>query len=140
MDQQRSELQKTLSEQTVALLRLSAIPLGWTVRSELMKGNLEAISDYFNRFVKEEKITEILFIRNDGKIMVATDKKKEGLEFNSMFREGFSATDMIVVDRTENNRIRVIIPIMGFNNKLGNVLMIYDGSEEAMGFSPPAAE
>jgi hypothetical protein len=64
-----------LVDQTREMLRLSAVPLGWSVRTEMIKENYHQIDDYMQRFVKEPHVSRIALVNYEGSIQIATDKK-----------------------------------------------------------------
>ena len=96
-----------------------------TVRKEMLKDNYEQIDEYITRFVKEPSIKQILVVKSDGTIAVATDKKIEGTLFSSLFpQELMEQNEISLFDDKEGN-IRIAAPIMGLDTKLGLLVMIY---------------
>jgi len=74
-------LQKTqiiVNEKTKDFLKITALPLVWAVRKDMMRGNYEQINDYMERLVQEKGFKEILLVDPRGIIALATDKKLQG--------------------------------------------------------------
>lgn len=90
MEAQRARLvqrsQQVVTSKTVDLLRLATIPLVWAVRKEMLRDNYDQINDYLTRFIKEPHIKQILVVKSDGSVAVATDKKVEGQHSRPFFR------------------------------------------------------
>ena len=65
--------QRVITNKTHELLRLTTIPLVWVVRREMINENYGQINEYLNRFVKEPHIKQIVVVKSDGTIAIATD-------------------------------------------------------------------
>jgi hypothetical protein len=130
MEAQRAKLieksQQVITSKTHELLRLTTIPLVWVVRKEMINENYDQINEYLNRFVKEPTIKQILVVKSDGTIAVATDKKIEGAPFSSLFPQNLIEQNEISISDDGKGNIRVAAPIMGLNAKLGLLIMIYE--------------
>lgn len=125
IENQSIESSSLLKERTRSLLRLTAKPLAWVVRTEVMNGNLGRVKNYFRDFVKEPDIERIMYVRNDGKIIVATDKNLEGQEISNHLRDSFNTRNETVIDEDKDGTLRVMIPIMGYSAILGTVVVSY---------------
>jgi hypothetical protein len=119
------QAQQVISENTREFLRLTATPLGWAVRKEMLTGNYGQINEYLVQFVKEPGIKQIMVVKSDGIIAVSTDKKLEGTAFSSLYPKEILDYDKTTVSDGELGNIQVIVPIMGFDKKLGLLLLIY---------------
>ena len=91
--------------------------------------NYNQINEYLNRFVKEPNIRQILVVKSDGTISVATDKKVEGAPFSSLFPQALIEQNEISISDDGKGNIRVVAPIMGLNAKLGLLIMIYEAGK-----------
>jgi predicted regulator of Ras-like GTPase activity (Roadblock/LC7/MglB family) len=118
--------QHVITSNTHDLLRLTTIPLVWAVRKEMINENYDQINEYLNRFIKEPNIKQILVVKSDGTIAVATDKKLEGAPFSSIFPQDLIEQNEISISDDEKGNIRIVAPIMGLNAKLGLLIMIYE--------------
>jgi len=130
MEAQRAKLmekqQQVTTNKTHDLLRLATIPLVWVVRREMIMENYGQINEYLNRFIKEPHVKQIVVVKSDGTIAVATDKKVEGAPISSLFpRELIEQNEISISDDGKGN-ILVVAPIMGLDAKLGLLIMMYE--------------
>ncbi|MBN2198976.1 MAG: hypothetical protein JW747_03920 [Candidatus Aminicenantes bacterium] len=114
-----------LEQKTQELLRLSGIPFSWAVRREMIAGNFDQINEYLTHLVKEPHIKLVVVAKDDGVIAAATDKKLEGTKLSDHFPEELLRLDALSIVSGENGEIRVASPIMGFNTRLGLMILIY---------------
>ncbi|MBU4267504.1 MAG: hypothetical protein KJ808_01440 [Acidobacteria bacterium] len=124
--------QKTITEKTRYFLRLATTPFVWAIRKEMLRENYEQINEYLLQFIKEPHIRRILVAKSDGTVVVATDKKLEGLMFSSLYPADFLEKNEMVITDEKNGDILIISPIMAFNNKLGIFLMVYESEKIAV--------
>jgi hypothetical protein len=140
MEAQRAKLleksQQAITSKTRDLLRLTTIPLVWAVRREMINENYGQINEYLNRFVKEPGIKQILVVKSDGTIAVATDKKMEGAPFSSLFPQELIEQNEISISDDGKGNIRVMAPIMGLDAKLGLLIMMYEPEKINIGAAP----
>ena len=130
MEVQRLELaeqaQKMIQGKTRYFLRLATVPLVWTIRQEMLRENTGQINDYLIQYVREPGIKQILIAKPDGTITAATNKKHEGLSFSSLYLVAFlEKTEIFFSDGPEGQLI-IVAPLMGYNEKLGILLMVYE--------------
>jgi len=112
-----------VDERNRSCLRLAAVPLVWAVRSEMMRGNYDQVNQYLTRFVKEPGMKELLVAGADGRVVAATDKRREGASVSTAFPSA-PGVDTITVTPGENGEIMVSAPIMGLNDKLGVLVLV----------------
>lgn len=113
-----------LVEQAHEMLRLSAVPLSWAVRSEMMRDNAAQIDDYLQRFVKEPNINRIALVV-DGSIQIATDKKLEAQSASGVFPvEALGVSEATVVD-SDSGEIFLAVPVVGLDERLGTLILVY---------------
>jgi hypothetical protein len=105
-------------------LRMVAMPLAWTVRSEMLRGNNDQINQYLAQFVREPNIQELLVARADGRIVAATDKKREGAVVSDLFPPEVRQVETITVTKRPDGTILVAAPVMGLNEKLGVLILV----------------
>lgn len=113
-----------LIEQNRSSLRLVAIPLVWVVRSEMMRGSFDQLNQYLAQFVKEPNMKEIIVARLDGRIVAATNKKREGTPVASAFPVDMLRVEAITVTTLENGDLLVVAPVMGLNARLGTMILV----------------
>lgn len=134
-----AEREQQLKQQTQAMLissdkhylQLMAKPYVWAVRTEMMNGNMSQVHLYANDMVKEKNFKSILIVNNKGIIVSSTDKKLEGLNFETLGNQSYLNTNNTVVDHLNDSLLVIVSPIMGFNSKLGTLVMNYSPKKPA---------
>lgn len=121
--EQASQLDARRSEED---LRLFSTPLSWAIRRELMASNLDQIDQYFTDLVQLKGFESAVLANVDGKVVVASDRKKLAETFSSLYPgSAYLQAKEIRVERTANGGLRSIIPIMGLNQQLGTLVLEY---------------
>ena len=112
----KEEYTLQIDSMRIANLQQTITVFSWAIRSELSRGNLEEVNQFFLNFVKEKDVQMISLIDPDNsKIILSTDKKNEGQ----------IATDKQILDVnnltiiSDSSQIQAVIPIMGLNSKIG---------------------
>jgi hypothetical protein len=113
-----------IGKQGEVYLRLVAVPLVWTVRSEMLRGNYDQINQYLAQFVREPNMKEVLVARIDGKIIAATNKQREGAPLADLFPPEVQQVETITVKTEPDGTMQVTAPVMGLNEKLGILILI----------------
>ncbi len=112
---------KANRSQTMDLVHMTLV---WAIRSEMLRGNMEAVDQYIIQFVKEKDIEQVLLADPSGKILLSSDKKLEGKTFSNFYPSIIlDANKSMVVDR-DSTSIYVFGPVMGLSKKLGTLLFI----------------
>jgi hypothetical protein len=128
MEIQRSEMlverDRALNAQAKDMLRLTALPLAWAVRSEMMRGNLDPVDDYFRELIRKPGVLLIALIDKEDKVVLATNRKLETQSAVGLFSKAIREADDIVIEDSES-LLRMGVPIMSFNEKLGILVMEY---------------
>lgn len=106
-------------------LRLFSIPLAWAIRRELMVGNLNQVDQYFGQLVQIRGFKSAVLARPDGKVIVASDRKKLVETFSGLYPGVNLDSNEIMLERVGNGIFRAIIPIFGLNKHLGMVVVEY---------------
>jgi hypothetical protein len=129
MEAQRVKLversEQIVSDNTRDFLRLTTIPLVWAVRKEMIKENYDQIDEYLTRFIKERNMKQILVVKSDGTIAVATDKKIEGMSVSSLYPTQIMEQGDINISVDKDGNLQVVAPIMGLNARIGTLILIY---------------
>lgn len=107
-----------------ALSRFS-IPFAWVIRREVMAANLDQVDQYFTDLVKMEGFQAAVLAQPDGRIVVASDRKKLADAFSSLYPAQYLQADAIKIDHAANGGLRAIIPIMGLNQHLATLVLEY---------------
>ncbi len=106
-------------------LKLLAKPIVWAIRSEIMTGNTGQVSLYSNELVKEKGFQQITIVDDKGTIVSATDKKNEGLSFSAIGKTALLHSNITIVENIGDTAFIVSSPVMGFNSRLGTLIMSY---------------
>ncbi len=112
-------------------LKLLAKPYVWAIRTEMMKGNIDAVNLYANDMVKEKYFQTITVVDDKGVIVSSTNKKLEGKPFASVGNAAYLSNDSTVVNKVDAATLEVSSPVMGFNKRIGTLIFNY---------MPPKAE
>jgi hypothetical protein len=132
--EQEKKLQKRLltekagqlvAEKNKLLLRLTAIPLAWVVRTEMARSNYDSIDEYFNYLVKQDRFRLILLARSDGKIIVATDKRMEGSPVSKFYPLSVLTQTETSVNLQEDGSMMAVTPVMGLAGNRGVLILMY---------------
>jgi len=126
--------QQLLAENTRGMLRLTTVPLVWAVRKEMISENYGQINEYLSSFVRERNIQQIVLVKADGTIVVATDKKLEGSRATSVFPQHLFEQNDVTITDDKSGDLQVAAPIMGLNARLGTLILIY--RPEKISFEP----
>lgn len=121
-----------ITEQNSSFLRLVAVPLVWAVRSEMIRNNYDQINQYLTQFVKEKNMKEIVVVKPDGTIVVATNKKLEGKPITGVFPPTVLLEDNTTVSTLENGDMMVVSPVMGLSTKMGVLILLYKPTNYSM--------
>jgi hypothetical protein len=116
---------KLVIDANVQSMKMLAKPYVWAVRSELLKGNINQVNLYANNMVKEKNFESIVVANEKGTIISSTDKKNEGTAFSTVGKASYLANDSTIVDNINDSILVMSSPIMGFNNKLGTLIITY---------------
>jgi hypothetical protein len=129
MDTERKNIteksQQLLTDNTRDFLRLTTVPLVWAVRKEMILENYGQINEYATSFVKERNMQQLVLVKADGTIVVATDKKIEGAPAKDVFPPQVLEPNDISITEDKNGNLQVAAPIMGLNARLGVLILIY---------------
>jgi hypothetical protein len=127
----RQKATELLSRSDSRYLKLLAKPYVWAIRTEMMKGNIEAVNLYANDMVKEKNFQSIMVVDEKGMVISSTNKKLEGKSYASVGNAAFLSNDSTVVNKVDDATLEVSSPVMGFNKRIGTLIFNY---------MPPKAE
>lgn len=126
---EKQELQQQSANRIVQThathLKVLAKPFVWAVRTEMLKNNISQVNLYANDMVKEKSFQKILIANDKGVVILSTNKKDEGKEFASVGKPAYLAADSTMVDNINDSLLVVSSAIMGFNNRIGTLLITY---------------
>ncbi len=137
-DQMAVAKREALRLQARDMLRLAARPLAWAVRGEVTRNNLGQVDDYLRLFVREPGVRALMFVGNDGRVALATDRKLETQDAAGLVSGAIrTATDVVIEESA--GFIRMGVPVMGLDNRMGVLVVDYAPPTEAAGSPPPEA-
>jgi len=116
---------QALGVQARDLLRLAARPLAWAVRAELLRGNVGQVDDYFREFVRERGVNAVLLVGPDGKILLATNRKLETQAADAFVSKTIIEAPDVMLEEV-GGVLRLGVPVMGFDRRLGLLVIDYD--------------
>ena len=121
-----------LMESKQEMLVLFCKPLVWSVRSELLRRNLEQVDVLISDLVKEKNMESIHLVDPAGVLFLSTDKKLEGQPAGDRLDKNLLTTDSIAVQMLDSF-IVVAAPVMGYDRRLATLVFHY----RAEGFVVP---
>lgn len=140
LDRERQDLTRQFESDRAALLvrlqdftarrddesqRRFGTALAWAVRGELIRNNLDQVDQFFNEIVRMEGVERVVLAGQDGKILLASDKRYQGGDFSTLYpAELLGAPQVSVLPGVEGKK-RVVVPVMGLTVRLGTVVMDY---------------
>ncbi|MCF8299067.1 MAG: hypothetical protein K9J13_16075 [Saprospiraceae bacterium] len=96
-------------------LEFTSTIFSWSVRSELLRNNMENLSDLINVFVKESGANWVQLINSENNVvMLSSDKKFEGNHYNEKL--DFDISKTVVLKKA--GFVHIVIPITGINSKI----------------------
>lgn len=119
-----AQADSALVNQNQTMLKMSAKPLVWAIRSEMLRNNLDEINVFNTDLVKEENVVEVTLLNGVGNIINSTDKKLEGTMASEEYMR-FLKTDSVQVFSLSDSTSRLVAPVMGYQSKLGVVILSY---------------
>ena len=123
-EQEKSAL-VTAHENQMDSLRIEQITFAtevfsWSVRSELLRNNTENLNQLLTVFVQQSGADLVQVINTTDKVvLLSSDKKFEGTPVADTTLNGLSSTRVL----REAKTVTIMSPIMGFNDKLGVLLV-----------------
>lgn len=114
-----------LNQNSSSMLRLMAKPLVWSIRAEMLRGNMEQVNIFTSDLVKEKHFQFIHLIDPEGKIILSTDKKMEGQAVGNMFEPALLKTDSVTVVTGNQGMLTLAAPVMGFDKELAVIVLNY---------------
>lgn len=121
----REETSSIINKSHKTYLKLFVKPYAWAIRSELLTGNIKQVNLYSNEMVKEEDVLGVIVSNGSGVIISSTNKKNEGNSISGIAPSNYEKSDSIIVETINDSTLLVVSPIMGFNNRLGTLMITY---------------
>ena len=99
--------------------------LAWAVRGELIRNNLDQVSQYLNELVKMKDTERVVLISDEGKLLVSTDKKLEEAEGKDIYPDEVLQQQKITLMSDVEGKKLLVVPVMGLNTRLAIVVVSY---------------
>jgi hypothetical protein len=106
-------------------LMLLSKPLVWSIRSEMLRGNLEQVNLLVSNLVKEKNFKYIHLIGPDGNVLLSTNKTLEGKPLNIEKAKAVIASDTTTLINEAENVMVVVAPVMGYDSRLATLVFGY---------------
>ncbi len=101
-------------------IEFSSKVFSWSVRSELLRKNVENLNQLFTVFVKESNANLIQLVNlDDNTITISTDKQYEGNSFVVPANVDLNEQRTVVSD----SKTIIYTPVMGYTNKIGLLIV-----------------
>ena len=113
--------------QNVKMIKTVCTPLVWATRSEWLRNQHDEINILISDLVKEQGIQLVNVIGVDGRIVNSTNKKLEGSVAPDQYK-AYLSTDTVKV-MINDSLATVVAPVMGYNSKLGIIVLNYKFSK-----------
>lgn len=124
----RSAARALAIEEASSLLMMAGSFIGRQVTPAMRAGDFGAVRTIFNHAKSFDHFADLSLIRNDGKVLVATNSPLEGTSASAMFRDLTSKLDQLLVDQNLKGMIRVLVPIRNHEQTLGVVVIAWDAT------------
>lgn len=118
------DAEAALTAQASALLKLSALPLGWAFRSALLTNDIATVDTYVGRIVQEPNVTSVALADAGGTITHSSNDKLRGRPVHEAFPQvsidGHSPQAVATA-----KDVRIVVPVMGYDRRLGTLIFSY---------------
>ncbi len=132
----RSAARGFVIEEAKSMLTLAGSFIGRQVTPAMRSGDFGAVRAMFRHAKEFDHVEDLSLIRNDGKVLVATNSPLEGTSASAMFRDLTSKLDVILVDENLKGKIRVIVPVRNHEITLGVVVLAWDATHIDTALTP----
>lgn len=106
-------------------IRLFALSLAWSVRSELMRENYEQIDQYFVELIRQTGFGAVMLIDPQGVVKVASDRNLKGKSFYALYPSASINEERLVSYPLSATKSLFVLPVMGLNAKIGTIAFVY---------------
>lgn len=102
-----------------------AQPYVWSIRKEIMNGNMAEVDLYGNELVKDGVFADVIVAGKDGKIVSATNKRFQGAAFSAYAASDLLNIDTATVHKLNDSVLLLASPVMGLNERIGTLVIKY---------------
>jgi hypothetical protein len=125
----KRDVVRTANEQLLQnnheMLALLCKPFVWSVRAEMMRGNLEQVDLFMSDLVKERNFRYIHLVEPGGNVLLSTNKRLEGQNAGDEIEASWLTADSIMVEDLGETTV-VAAPVMGFDRRLATIIFTYE--------------
>lgn len=115
-----SQYERKIDSIQVNHIQFATEVFSWSVRSELLRENAENLNQLLTVFVKGSGADLIQLVNPaDNIVLLSTDKKFEGSPYAMGLNLDSNTTKVVKT----GNSLSIITPVMGFNNKIGVLIV-----------------
>jgi len=101
----------------------SSTVFSWSVRSELIRQNMENLNQLFTYYVKNSSVNLVQLVDlKENKIIISTNKQFEGELFTLTTSVNLNKQTTVITD----SKTIIYTPIMGFNDAIGLLIVSVD--------------
>jgi hypothetical protein len=126
---ERNRIVRSASEQidqnNLEMLRLFSRPMVWSIRAEMLRGNKEQIDLLISDMVREKNFENIFVVDMEGTIYVSTTKRQEGQQAADFISPDLLSADATIIQDTGNNTQLLVSPVLGFDRRIGTLVIEY---------------
>lgn len=126
---QQAEVVQSAREQLIVnqqqMLQLVAKPMAWSIRAEMLRGNMEQANMLISDLVKEQNVLFIHLIDPSGKVLLSSNKRFEGQPIGTEIDPVLLTVELPTVEFSNKNTFTVATPIMGVDRRLATLVFAY---------------
>lgn len=107
------------------MLKLMAKPMVWSIRADMLRGNIEQIDLLILDLVKEKNFQSIHLVAPDGNVILSTNKGLEGKLIGSNVDAALLLVRSQMVVVQINHVLYVSAPIFGVDKQIATLIIAY---------------
>lgn len=114
-----------LAERTDNLATVAGAAAGLAFRDALMADDVDRMREYADQLVQGGPVDVVMVTGADGVIRASSDRNREGTGLDATLRSLLGTLDHVLVDEVGQNRVRAVVPLTGFNERIGAVVILF---------------
>jgi hypothetical protein len=115
----------TVARENDEILRLLGTTIAWTISNALGRKNGSELDSYFHELTKNDQIDLVVLADTKGKVMLASDPRLRGADFNQHFPSTLLQEVAISVHRGSGATNRLVMPVQRLGQRLGTAVVVY---------------
>jgi hypothetical protein len=136
LEQERETASIQLAERTDDLATVTCVAAGLAFRDALMADDVDRMREYADQLVQGGPVDVVMVTGADGVIRASSDRNREGTGLDATLRSLLGTLDRVLVDVVGENGVRAVVPLTGFNERIGAVIILFRFPSSL----PPAGE